>query len=192
MPLPQSHREITATKPYGASTHATVVSILESHKYMEDLDARKLDELLYAVSAILLDAGLRKSTHPSLPILLQGTISVISQRINNETALETLIPSLMNLLYQSAGLLSYGLSSDGFDEEDNRSISIALASSLIPTLFPETHPTSFIASLVPGICRYYSEQTQNMDDAPPLINTRCSSINKYTCRAIARAIFWQK
>lgn len=172
VPFPQRHQEILATSE-SLHTHATV-STLEPLKYMENLDASKFDVLLYAVSAILLDAGLRKSTNPSLSTQLQDTIDLLSLRgnatdfaaksfggANNEDLVE-LIPSLMNLLYQSAGLLSYGLS-DGFEEEDNRSIPIALGSSLIPTLFPETHPISFLASLVPGICHHYSEkvQTQN-------------------------------
>jgi len=143
---------------------------------METLDANKFDVLLYAVSAIILDAGSRKSSHPSLPVLLQDAIDLISWR-KNATSFDlsskandnddpmALISSLINLLYQSASLFSYGLS-DGFEEEDNRSITIALGSSLIPTLFPETHPISFIASLAPGICHYYNNQrqTQIADD----------------------------
>ena len=169
VPLPRSHQQILVT-PDVAST-STTVATLDPQKYMENLDDAKFDVLLYAVSAILLDAGSRKSRHPSLPILLQATIDLISLRNNsgsddaNSSAISAneqllaAIPSLTNLLYQSAGLLSYGLS-DSFLEEDNRSITIALGSSLIPTLFPETHPISFIASLVPGLCHYYSEQRQ--------------------------------
>jgi hypothetical protein len=176
VPLPQHHQGIlAAATPDGTGAHHATVSTLEPQTYMEHLDADKFDVLLYAVSAILVDAGLRKSTHLSLPILLQDTIDLISLRdtINTPTTttdsdvakvsseMMALTTPLMNLLYQSAGLLSYGLSSDGgFDEEDNRSITLALGSSLIPTLFPETHPLSFIASLAPGICRYYSEQQQ--------------------------------
>ena len=176
VPLPQHHQGILeAATPDGTGAHHATVSTLEPQTYMEHLDADKFDVLLYAVSAILVDAGLRKSTHLSLPILLQDTIDLISLRdtINAPTTttdsdvakvsseMMALTTPLMNLLYQSAGLLSYGLSSDGgFDEEDNRSITLALGSSLIPTLFPETHPLSFIASLAPGICRYYSEQQQ--------------------------------
>ena len=174
VPIPQRHQGILAAPtPDGTCAHHATVSTLEPQKYMEHLDADKFDVLLYAVSAILVDAGLRKSTHISLPILLQDTIDLISLRDNinsttndsdaakSSSELMTLTAPLMNLLYQSAGLLSYGLStSDGFEEEDNRSITIALGSSLIPTLFPETHPLSFIASLAPGICRYYSEQQQ--------------------------------
>ena len=172
VPLPLNHQQVLAT-PDGAGTSATVVATLDPQKYMEHLDDAKVDVLLYAVSAILLDAGSRKSTHPSLPILLQSTIDLISLRKNNNSdseisttndqLLAAMIPSLTNLLYESAGLLSYGLS-DGFLEEDNRSITIALGSSLIPTLFPETHPISFIASLVPGLCHYYSQQQHQQHD----------------------------
>ena len=130
---------------------------------MEPMDATKFDELLYAVAAILLDASLRESSHPSLPVLLQNTTDLISHRKNNH---EMDTASLIPLLYQSAGLLSYGLG-DGFEEEDNRSITIALASSLIPTLFPETHPTSFLASLAPGICHLLNEQ--NSDSVGALV-----------------------
>jgi len=90
---------------------------------MEHLDTGNFDVLLYAVSVILLDAGLRKRTHLSLPTLLQDTIDLISLRKNRDASSEesdneelmVSIPSLTNLLFQSAGLLLYGLS-NGFEE----------------------------------------------------------------------------
>eukprot|EP00532_Pseudo-nitzschia_australis_P002236 CAMPEP_0168195440 /NCGR_PEP_ID=MMETSP0139_2-20121125/19849_1 /TAXON_ID=44445 /ORGANISM="Pseudo-nitzschia australis, Strain 10249 10 AB" /LENGTH=400 /DNA_ID=CAMNT_0008119279 /DNA_START=50 /DNA_END=1252 /DNA_ORIENTATION=+ len=173
VPLPHRHQQIIATAD-GSSTYATV-STLDPQKYMENLDEDKFDVLLYAISAILLDAGSRKSTYPSLPTLLQATIDLISLRNSpgwdqNEQLLAA-IPSLTNLLYQSAGSVSYGLS-DGFEEEDNRSITIALASSLIPTLFPEIHPISFIASLVPGLCHYYSIQGETVTNDNEKVNDK--------------------
>eukprot|EP00593_Proboscia_inermis_P010925 CAMPEP_0171325192 /NCGR_PEP_ID=MMETSP0816-20121228/116649_1 /TAXON_ID=420281 /ORGANISM="Proboscia inermis, Strain CCAP1064/1" /LENGTH=315 /DNA_ID=CAMNT_0011824297 /DNA_START=330 /DNA_END=1278 /DNA_ORIENTATION=+ len=122
VPLPRSHQEIIST-PDDASTHNATVSTLEPQKYMEHLDTGNFDVLLYAVSVILLDAGLRKRTHLSLPTLLQDTIDLISLRKNRDASSEesdneelmVSIPSLTNLLFQSAGLLLYGLS-NGFEE----------------------------------------------------------------------------
>lgn len=163
VPFPQSHQAMEDTIDDSNNTGRATIATLEPGKYMEPMDATKFDELLYAVAAILLDASLRESSHPSLPMLLQNTTDLISHRKNNH---EIDAASLIPLLYQSAGLLSYGLG-DGFEEEDNRSITIALASSLIPTLFPETHPTSFLASLAPGICHLLHEQ--NSDNAGALV-----------------------
>ena len=182
VPLPTSHRAILDSSDGACgSSHATI-STLEAQTYMEPLDATKFDELIYAVSVILLDAGLRESNHPSLPMLLQNTIDLISLR-NNEIDFDSegiirqeLVSPLNDLLYQSAGLLSYGLS-NGFEEEDNRSIPIALGSSLIPTLFPEMHPTSFMASLVPGICHLHSDQQQQQQQQQQSQNNKGNSEN---------------
>ncbi len=149
VPVPTRHLEL-ASLSKEASAHATV-STLEPHKYMEPLSASSFDDMLYALAAILLDAGLRESTHPSLPTLLQELHDLVLLRKNgNQFDATELSPLLINLLYRSSCLLSYGLS-DGFEEEDNRSIVVALGSSLIPTLFPETHPATLWASLVPGL-----------------------------------------
>ncbi len=166
VPFPQSHQAIVDTVDGSDNSSHAIVSTLEPEKYMEPIDATKVDELLYAVAAILLDASLRESSHPSLPMLLQNTTNLISQQRDNDEMDAT---SLIPLLYQSAGLLSYGLG-DGFEEEDNRSITIALASSLIPTLFPETHPTSFLASLTPGICHLLTEQQSENEPLEELVN----------------------
>lgn len=162
VPFPQSHQAIVDTGDENDSSSHATISTLEPEKYMEPMDATKFDQLLYAVAAILLDASLRESSHPSLPTLLQNTTNLIKD--NTEMDATSLIP----MLYQSAGLLSYGLS-DGFEEEDNRSITIALASSLIPTLFPETHPTSFLASLTPGLCHLFTEQTSDSEPLRELV-----------------------
>eukprot|EP00533_Pseudo-nitzschia_delicatissima_P006704 CAMPEP_0116092714 /NCGR_PEP_ID=MMETSP0327-20121206/8193_1 /TAXON_ID=44447 /ORGANISM="Pseudo-nitzschia delicatissima, Strain B596" /LENGTH=393 /DNA_ID=CAMNT_0003584165 /DNA_START=38 /DNA_END=1219 /DNA_ORIENTATION=- len=158
MPFPQSHRELVGYNGT-TSTHATV-STLEPQKYMEPMDGKNFDEMLYAVSAILLDAGLRESTHSSFSILIQETLDLITLRKNGSNFDATLIPLLINLIYKSSGLLSYGLG-NAFEEEDNRSIAIALTSSLIPTLFPETHPATFFASLVPGLVHACADTNNN-------------------------------
>ena len=162
VPFPQRHQAILDTSDDGSNSSRATISTLEPEKYMEPMDATKFDQLLYAIAAILLDASLRESSHPSLPVLLQNTTNLIKN--NNEMDATSLIP----MLYESAGLLSYGLS-DGFEEEDNRSITIALASSLIPTLFPETHPTSFLAILAPGLCHLLTEQTSDHEPLGELV-----------------------
>ena len=154
VPYPRNHQNVDV------GSRVTTVGTLDINNYMEPVDDAKFDVLLYAVSAILLDAGLRMSSHPDLLMLLHKTIDLITLRNNNSnknttTTLSETIPELTNLLYQSGGLISYGLGS-GALEEDDRSITIALSSSLIPTIFPETHPISFIAGLVPGLCHYHS------------------------------------
>ena len=180
LPLPESHREILSTSQDAASAHAhAIVSTLDPQKYMEELDNDTFDVLLYAISAVLLDAGLRKSTHPSLPTLLRDTIDLFSsrktsgsfdtlsvERSGNEDPVAS-VALLTSTLYQSAGLLSYGLG-DGFRVEDDRSIPVALVSSLVPTLFPETHPVHFLAGLVPGLCHCYSEQHETSNDNGPV------------------------
>jgi len=166
VPYPRNYQNIDIGN-IPAITTSTTVSTLDYNNYMEPVNDAKFDELLYAVSAILLDSGLRKSSHPTLSMLLQKTIDLISLRNNNSwsdntnfleantSTLSESMPLITNLLYQSAGLLSCGLGSGDF-EDDDRSISIALGSSLIPTIFPETHPLSFIGGLVPGLCHYHS------------------------------------
>ncbi|MGK3735521.1 MAG: hypothetical protein ACI90V_002362 [Bacillariaceae sp.] len=153
VPYPRNYQNIDV------GSRVTTVGTLDIKNYMEPVDDAKFDVLLYAVSAILLDAGLRKSSHPNLLKLLHKTIDLITLRNSNSnkdmTTLSEAIPELTNLLYQSGGLISYGLGS-GDLEEDDRSVTIALGSSLIPTIFPETHPISFIAGLVPGLCHYHS------------------------------------
>mmetsp|Transcript_52377 Transcript_52377/g.56831 ORF Transcript_52377/g.56831 Transcript_52377/m.56831 type:complete len:413 (+) Transcript_52377:35-1273(+) len=164
VPYPRNNQNIDT----GNIPAITTVSTLDYNKYMEPVNDAKFDELLYAVSAILLDSGLRKRSHPTLSMLLQKTIDLISLRNNNSwsdntncseattTTLSEAMPLITNLLYQSAGLLSCGIGAGDF-EEDDRSITIALGSSLIPTIFPETHPLSFIAGLIPGLCHYHSD-----------------------------------
>jgi hypothetical protein len=69
------------------------------------------------------------------------------------------------LLFQSANLLSYGL--PGVKKED-RSISLALMASLLPTIFPQTHPITFLARLVPGLCHLLKTTKQSKVDLPQL------------------------
>ena len=69
-----------------------------------------------------------------------------------------------NLLYQSGSLLSFGLG------DEDRSISMSLASSLIPRIFPHVHVLTFWASLVPGLCQVLLD-SQQVDD--PSITDIC-------------------
>eukprot|EP00536_Pseudo-nitzschia_multiseries_P001828 jgi/Psemu1/294597/fgenesh1_pm.23_\ len=174
VPFPHRHQSLSAGAEGDGNAAATacapsVVATLDHRKYLHGLDTETdLAVLLYAVSAILLDAVCRSSTHPSLPILLSETtdlLSLVSLRKNNDNNNdddneEVLARSLTSLLYRSGGLLSYGLDGDNFDDEANRSIPLALGSSLIPTLFPETHPVSFFAGLVPGLSTLCASKTE--------------------------------
>eukprot|EP00980_Cylindrotheca_fusiformis_P012558 scaffold3084_cov144-Cylindrotheca_fusiformis.AAC.6 len=115
----------------------TTVALLES-SYIAPAEST---HLLYASLALILDACYRKSSNPRLPEIVQGTLSLLENTgevLSHEKSME--------LLSNAGQLASYGL-----DQED-RSTPIALASSLIPTIFPHVHALTFFASLLPGIC----------------------------------------
>jgi hypothetical protein len=125
-------------------------------KYMEPLDDTKYNINLYACTAIVLDAVYRKSTNPILGSLIDTLIQELSdQNQPSSSSSSSKLLSITKLLYDSGSVLSYGLMND------DRSIPIALASSLIPRLFPEMHPLSFFASLVPGLCHVVQKQKQS-------------------------------
>ena len=127
----------------------TVVSPLDFNKYMEPMNDEKASLMLRAVTAILLNTGIQKSTNPLFPSLLDKTVQLVT---SSSTPRENvnLEQEITNLLLQSANLLSYGLPG-GHDQLPYRSIPLALMASLLPTIFPQTNPIAFFASLVPGL-----------------------------------------
>ena len=163
VPIPSSSTSKAAT----INTNTNIIDVITpmEAKYMEPLDDNKNNINLYACTAIVLDAIYRKSTSPNLPILIDTLIQEFTKDQNQnessddaeDTSSSKLLTTTSKLLYDSGSLLSYGLSND------DRSIPIALASSLIPRLFPEMHPLSFFASLVPGLCHIIKQRRHNKD-----------------------------
>lgn len=146
MPKHQNDGNLTAASS-SVGDGITVASLLDGKKYMESADDLRDIDLLYAVSAILLDACYRDSQDPNLPHVIDTAIDLLSvARSSVQHRSDDMATRLNHLLYQSGSLLSYGLGNE------DRSISLALGSSLIPRLFPELHPISFLAGLVPGLC----------------------------------------
>lgn len=97
--------------------------------------------VLYASLALILDACYRKSSHPRLSEIVQNATSLLEDTEEKFTH-----DKGMELLYEAGQLASYGLG------QEDRSTPIALASSLIPSIFPHVHVLTFFASLLPGIC----------------------------------------
>lgn len=171
VPYPKSRHQINNTNndiddtTAYLTTPSATVAILGSTNYIEPLDKDniKFDILLYATSAILLDAALNNCVHPMLPSLLQNTIDLIQLRnsgdLNCPTNASMMKRTITELLYKSGSLVSYGLGDNGV-----RSITVALSSSLIPTIFPDIHPLNFVASLVPGLCSSLPIGYHNDDD----------------------------
>ncbi|KAG7356081.1 hypothetical protein IV203_000767 [Nitzschia inconspicua] len=124
----------------------TIVAPLDGNKLMEKGDYQCLSIILHAIAAILLDTAIQQSTKHALhSTLVDSTLKLLVSTKTSDLAEAT--ETVQSLLFQSATLLSYGLPGDTND----RSITMALLASLLPTIFPQTHPTTFIASLVPGL-----------------------------------------
>jgi hypothetical protein len=148
VPMPKHQNDGNQTSLSDVGGGITVASLLDGKRYMESAtdDLRDID-LLYGVSAILLDACYRDSQNPILPLLVDSAIDLLSvARSSGQHPSDDMNIRMNHLLYQSGCLLSYGLGNE------DRSIPLALGSSLIPRLFPELHPISFLAGLVPGLC----------------------------------------
>jgi Iron-containing alcohol dehydrogenase len=139
--LLDSVEETLIPHPKTVTCPTTVVPL--DPRYTAELDSTVA---VYAVVAIVLDAALRKSANPLLPEL-------VSELLHHLVLDVPLVPrtlmtpeEIMSLCYRAGNLLSYGLGSE------DRSSPIALASSLIPSIFPHVHILSFWANLVPGLC----------------------------------------
>jgi hypothetical protein len=168
VPIPRGNFDCVATVEDCAdydfcnSSTMTMVAPLETNQYMEPMKGERLSNLLQSVATLLLDAGMQKTTNPSLPFLLDSTIQLLSTSTDNNGNIENVTAKL---LFQSANLLSYGL--PGANNKD-RSIPLALMASLLPTIFPQTHPITFLARLVPGLCHVLNTTNKNKRDLPQL------------------------
>ncbi|KAL3945538.1 MAG: hypothetical protein SGBAC_000362 [Bacillariaceae sp.] len=134
-------------------TTTNIISLESSY-----VASAELSHVLYATLAIVLDAGYRKSSHPILAEVVRNLVQVLEnpdRDFDHDTSTE--------LLYQAGKLLSYGLG------QEDRSVPIALSSSLIPTIFPHVHALTFFASLLPGICELVIEQNHEDDDFAKLV-----------------------
>ena len=130
VPLPKDNDTV------GTSVCSTTIAPLDL-KYIAPVDS---SHVLFASLAILLDAVYRKSENPLLPELrkkLNGLLDSPDEEMSHDRA--------MDLLHDSGRLISYGLG------QEDRSTPVALASALIPRMFPHVHILTFLAGLVPGL-----------------------------------------
>jgi Iron-containing alcohol dehydrogenase len=128
-------------------------------RYTADMDSTVA---VYAVAAIVLDAALRKSSNPLLPELVSELLHHL-ELVDVPLVPRTLMitqEEIMSLCYRAGNLLSYGLGSE------DRSSPIALASSLIPSIFPHVHILSFWANLVPGLCHTLQQSSPVLMTGP--------------------------
>jgi hypothetical protein len=109
--------------------------------------------IVYASIAIAVDTIFRDSGGDiqSAEELLKSAFAALQAPSEVDHELAT------SLLFQSGNLLSFGLSNE------DRSITLSLASSLIPRIFPHVHVLTFWASLCPGLCQLLldSQQLEN-------------------------------
>lgn len=121
----------------------TTIAPLDSN-YIAPLDA---SHVLYGTLAVALDAHLRQSPLPLLEDVTSNLHKLIVENPDQELEDE----SARVLLFQAGSLLSFGLS------KEDRSVPLALASALIPSLFPHEHMLTFWSALVPGLCHVLQE-----------------------------------
>lgn len=134
--------ETLVPTPGEKPSFTTVVAPLDlKHTATTGMD-HSSSHVLYASLAIVLDAGLRKSHHPLLGDIVQELYGFCVKDPTQEPSHDV----LLDLCYRSGNILSYGLASE------DRSAPMALASALIPPIFPDVHILTFWASLVPGLC----------------------------------------
>lgn len=104
----------------------------------------KPDVILQAILSIVLDSALRESADPKLDPMISKLHNILSTTHEGHEVLTH--EGLLSMCFEAGSMLSYGLG------EEDRSSPIALASSLIPTIFPDVHILDFWAKLVPGLC----------------------------------------
>ena len=138
VPVPTDTTTITTT-----STSTTILP-LESRM----IAPAETSHVLFACLSLVLDACNRRSKHP---LLLETKEKVTKLLLEASPEDEFTQDQATDLLYAAGQLVSYGLN------DEDRSTPIALASSLIPPLFPHVHILQFLASLLPGICARLSE-----------------------------------
>lgn len=139
-----------------------------SKKTIAPLDAKLIapadnSYVLFASLVFLLDACHRKSDNP----LLEETLLLIEKYLFEESDQALSHEDAMTLLHRSGEISSFGL------ESENRSIPVAMASSLIPQIFPHVHILTFFASLLPGMCHAVDT---NQYESADRIRTRLSDI----------------
>jgi hypothetical protein len=133
----------------------TIVAPLDL-KYTAAMDSTLV---VYAALAIVLDAALRKSTNPLMEEMVPELYNLVCVRGCDTMTHE----EMMTICYRSGNLLSYGLG------HEDRSSPIALASALIPSIFPHVHILSFWANMVPGLC-YALESTSTTGPVQELVS----------------------
>ncbi len=112
-------------------------------------DTIESSHALHASLAIVLDACLRNCTDTRLNLMIEHL-----QTFNGEGR-DVSHDDMMDLSYRTGNLISFGLGND------DRSAPLALAASLIPSIFPHVHILTFWASLVPGLCHVLQSSSSN-------------------------------
>jgi hypothetical protein len=147
IPLPTN---INTNTSVNTNITNTVVATLEE-KLMAPVDT---SHVVYASLAIALDAMYRQNHNPLALQVFQKASAALNADAADPSHQALTHESAMELLYQSGSLLSYGLG------REDRSTPMALASSLIPRIFPHVHMVSFLASMVPGLCRVMQKEQE--------------------------------
>jgi hypothetical protein len=142
-------------------TCPTTVAPLDP-KYTAAMD---VNHVVCVAVALILDACLRKSTNPHLEEMISKLHTLV--RVQGQPTIMT-HEEMMTLCYRSGNLLSYGLGSE------DRSAPIALASSLIPCIFPHVHILAFWENLIPGL--WYAVTSTSSDALPVLLQDLVESI----------------
>jgi hypothetical protein len=117
--------------------HATTIVTLEQKLF----HSASMEESLYAAIAIALDHVYQGTQHEGIESLLEQAIQCLE---NKECAQHN---TVVDIMYKAGESISYGLANE------NRSIPLALAASLIPNSFQQYSITTFLASLVPAYCQ---------------------------------------
>jgi hypothetical protein len=165
IPLPRTNTTVDKHKPMTVPVVATL-----EEKLVAPMDDQS-HVVVYASLAIALDAIYRQSHNPlALEVFQKASAALDSpQTVTHESAME--------LLYQAGTLISYGLIGD--DRED-RSTPMALASSLIPRIFPHVHVLDFMASMVPGLCRVMEGDSIHYSSYDASVQTRIQKVLQNT------------
>jgi hypothetical protein len=155
IPLPRTNTTVDEKPMTVATLDEKLVAPIDNQSHV-----------VYASLAIALDAIYRQSHNPLALELFQKASAALDaspQTLTHESATE--------LLYQAGTLISYGL----VDRED-RSTPMALASSLIPRIFPHVHVLTFLASMVPGLCRVMEGDSIHYSSYDASVQTRIQNV----------------
>lgn len=147
-----SHQQSTATQQPQRHHLPTIVT-LEPNLFR----TASREESLLAAVALALDHIYQKGTTTSngnVESLLERAVQCLIQQKNSQESVEE-HNVVVDIMYATGASISYGL--EGSSDE-NRSIPLALAASLIPNTFPKYSMTTFLASLVPAYCHELLER----------------------------------